>query len=55
MCKRHTGDFDGSQDDFEDGGVIEGKIPIVEIFSKVLGRLITTQTNIVGFKCIFSS
>ena len=25
ICKKHTGDFDGSQDDFEDGGVIEGK------------------------------
>ena len=24
MCKRQTGDFDGSMDDFEDGGVIEG-------------------------------
>ena len=24
VCKQRTGDFDGSQDDFEDGGVIEG-------------------------------
>ena len=25
ICTKHTGDVDGSQDDFEDGGVIEGK------------------------------
>ena len=24
VCKHKTGDFDGSRDDFEDGGVIEG-------------------------------
>ena len=26
VCKQNTGDFDGSQDDFEDGGVIEGML-----------------------------
>ena len=25
ICKKKTGDSDGSKDDFEDGGVIEGK------------------------------
>ena len=29
MCKRQTGDFDGSMDDFEDGGVIEGIVIIL--------------------------
>ena len=29
MCKRQTGDFDGSMDDFEDGGVIEGIVIVL--------------------------
>ena len=38
VCKQRTRDFDGSQDDFEDGGVIEGmfrkQFPLVgELYS----------------------
>ena len=33
MCKRQTGDFDGSMDDFEDGGVIEGTTPLILSYS----------------------
>ena len=29
MCKRQTGDFDGSMDDFEDGGIIEGTTSLI--------------------------
>ena len=55
VCKQRTGDFDGSQDDFEDGGVIEGmfkKVPLVgELYYRALQ--VTSSSILIFIRYIY--